>query len=252
MHGSSASGASLFLEPLSTVELNNDIVALQEQEHEEIRRILLDLTDAFRRRAMELHRTFEAATDLDVVQAKARFAQVVEGIEPKLARDGRLELRAARHPLLIAAVAGRLSGDNDADRPGTTGRPTQPVPIDVLLIPPVTTLVVTGPNTGGKTVALKTAGLLALMAQAGLHIPAASGSQVPVFRSVFADIGDEQSITGNLSTFSGHVANIVVMDRGSGCQRWSCSTRSGPAPIPSKVVRLVLRSWTIFAVVRRW
>jgi DNA mismatch repair protein MutS2 len=236
IHGSSASGASLFLEPLSTVEINNDVVALEEQEAAEIRRILLALTDAFRRRALDLQRTLEAATELDVVQAKARFSQVVGGVEPVMSNDGGLELRAARHPLLIRAVSDRLSeasGDDDAAGgqeaaalpavelrptggsgvPGSSLRAAEPVPVDILLAPPAGVLVVTGPNTGGKTVALKTTGLLALMAQAGLHIPAAPGSRLPVFRSVFADIGDEQSIAANLSTFSWHVTNIVGMDR---------------------------------------
>src|SRR3954470_3276851 len=194
VHGSSGSGASLFLEPLSTVEINNDIVALEQQEQEEVRRILLLLTDAFRRRGAELSRTIDVSTTLDVLQAKARYSLAVDGILPKIAADGRLELRAARHPLLIA-------------------RGMEVTPVDVLRIPPTHVLVITGPNTGGKTVALKTAGLLPMMAQAGLLIPAAEGSQVPVFRSVFADIGDEQSIAESLSTFSGHIANVVAMDK---------------------------------------
>jgi DNA mismatch repair protein MutS2 len=237
IHGSSASGASLYLEPLSTVEINNDVVALEEQEVIEIRRILLALTDAFRRRALDLQRTLEAATELDVVQAKARFSLLVGGIEPVMANDGGVELHAARHPLLIRAVTERLSGsvppDLDADNgrenavsPGSDGRSAggnaglglaargaEPVPVDILLTPPASVLVITGPNTGGKTVALKTTGLLALMAQSGLHIPAAPGSRLPVFRGVFADIGDEQSIAANLSTFSWHITNIVSMDR---------------------------------------
>jgi DNA mismatch repair protein MutS2 len=191
VHGASTSGASLFLEPLSTVEINNDIVALEEQEAEEIRRILLALTDAFRSRPLELQRTIEAATELDVLQARARFSQSVDGIEPRLSADGAFELQAARHPLLKAAV-----------------------PVTVKIIPPATALLITGPNTGGKTVALKTAGLLAVMAQCGLRIPAADGSRLPVFRSIFADIGDEQSIEASLSTFSAHIINIAAMDRG--------------------------------------
>jgi DNA mismatch repair protein MutS2 len=190
VHGSSTSGASLFLEPLSTVEINNDIVALEEQEHEEIRRILLGLTDAFRRRAADVERTVASATELDVIQARAQFSRSIDGAEPALTLDGTLELLAARHPLLA-----------------------RPVPVTIRVIPPSTVLLITGPNTGGKTVALKTAGLLALMAQAGLRIPAADGSRLPVFQTLFADIGDEQSIEASLSTFSAHVANIVSMDQ---------------------------------------
>jgi DNA mismatch repair protein MutS2 len=207
VHGSSGSGASLFLEPLSTVEINNDIVALEQQEAEEVRRILLSLTNAFRRRAADLKRTVDAATELDVLQARARFSQLMDGVEPAIAADGRLELRAARHPLLIPQVR-RYVGSDEPESPDV-----RPVPVDVVLIPPVRVLVITGPNTGGKTVALKTAGLLSLMAQAGLLIPVAGGSQIPVYQSVFADIGDEQSISASLSTFSGHVANIVSMDK---------------------------------------
>src|SRR5262249_6097567 len=188
--GASTSGASLFLEPLSTVEINNDIVALEEQEAEEIRRILLALTDAFRARAGDVHRTIEAATELDVLQGRARFSESMDGVEPALSTDGAFELQAARHPLLKNAV-----------------------PVTIKVIPPATVLLVTGPNTGGKTVALKAAGLLALMAQSGLRIPAADGSRLPVFRSLFADIGAEQSIDASLSTFPGHTPNIASMVR---------------------------------------
>jgi DNA mismatch repair protein MutS2 len=230
VHGSSTSGASLFLEPLSTVEINNDIVALEEQEAEEVRRILLALTDAFRQRAGDVARTIEAATELDVLQARARFSDSIDGIEPALSTDGAFELQAARHPLLLRQArpstgsgradkdihAGNPSGRADKDTltvSSSNREPQNVVPVTIKIIPPATALLITGPNTGGKTVALKTAGLLALMAQAGLRIPAADGSRVPVFRSLFADIGDEQSIDASLSTFSAHITNIAGMDR---------------------------------------
>src|SRR5262245_21817713 len=191
VHGASASGQSLFLEPLGTVEINNDIVELEEKEAAEVRRILLELTNQFRIRPDDLERTFEIATELDTIQARARFSQTTGGVEPMIAPDGAFELRAARHPLLTS----------------------QPVPVDVLITPPTRVLIIAGPNTGGKTVALKTAGLFAAMAQAGLHLPADKGTKLPVFKSIFADIGDEQSIAASLSTFSAHITNVVSMDR---------------------------------------
>ncbi|MCM3878772.1 MAG: Smr/MutS family protein [Vicinamibacterales bacterium] len=206
IHGSSGSGASLYLEPLSTVEINNEIVAIEQEEREEVHRILRALTDGFRARPVELRQVLDAATELDVIQAKARFSHLVSGVAPTLSTDGRLELRAARHPLLIPAVIARLD-DAGREKPSR-----DPVPVDVLVIPPTTVLLITGPNTGGKTVALKTAGLLAVMAQAGLFLPAAD-ARVPVFRSIFADIGDEQSIAASLSTYSSHITNIAAMDR---------------------------------------
>ncbi len=206
IHGSSGSGASLFLEPLSTVEINNDIVALKEQETAEVRRILLELSNLLRKRALDLRHTLTAATEIDDVQARASFSQLVDGIAPTLTTDAHLEFRQARHPLLIPSVRKRLGSD--------TAPPTAaPVPVDLHVTTPTSVLVITGPNTGGKTVALKTAGLLSLMGQAGLHVPAAGGSKVTVFRTIFADIGDEQSITASVSTFSGHIKNIVDMDR---------------------------------------
>jgi DNA mismatch repair protein MutS2 len=209
VHGTSTSGASLFLEPLSTVEINNDIVALEEQEREETHRILLALTDAFRSRPLDLHRTVEAGTELDVLQARARFATDIDSIEPELSTNGAFELQGARHPLLMPQVIGLL----DRARVLSENPAPGPVPVTIKVQPPATCLLITGPNTGGKTVALKTAGLLAMMAQAGLHIPAAEGSKLPVFRTVFADIGDEQSIDASLSTFSARITNIAAMDR---------------------------------------
>ena len=219
VHGASSSGASLFLEPLETVEINNDIVALEEQEAEEVRRILLALTDRFRGRPDELRDTIEVATELDVIQARARFAQITGSIEAVISNDGSFELRGARHPLLMRNVRERLGHEepgtdfSEDSAPDHSLPVSSPVPVDVLLAPPTHVLVITGPNTGGKTVALKTAGLLALMAQAGLHVPVDHGSRLPVFQSLFADIGDEQSISASLSTFSAHITNVVSMDR---------------------------------------
>jgi DNA mismatch repair protein MutS2 len=203
VHGSSASGASLFLEPAATVEINNDIVELEEREREEILRILLELTDAFRARPDDVRASIEVATNLDVLQAKARFGSLINGVAPEIAIDGRVELRQARHPLLLTAVRRRLEDAGDE---------IDVVPVEILIDPPNRVLLITGPNTGGKTVAIKTAGLLALMAQAGLHVPAAT-AKLPIFRTIFADIGDEQSISASLSTFSAHITNIVAMDR---------------------------------------
>jgi DNA mismatch repair protein MutS2 len=206
VHGASATGATVYLEPMATVEINNDIVAAEEEEAEEIFRILLALTDRFRARPEDFHVGIVVAEELDLLQARARLAHVMNAVEPALSSSGHLELRAARHPLLIEAVAARLADAGER-------RTTTPVPVDIVLAPPSRVLLITGPNTGGKTVALKTAGLLALMAQAGLHVPAAPGSTVPVFRTIFADIGDEQSISASLSTFSAHITNIAAMDR---------------------------------------
>ncbi len=189
VHGTSTTGATLFMEPAATVEINNDIVELEDREREEIFRILLDLTDRFRARPADIEITRDVARQLDVLQAKARYSSKLNAIEPEFTIDTSLHLKESRHPTL-----------------------ERPVPVDVLLDPPNRVLLITGPNTGGKTVALKTAGLFALMAQAGLHVPAKS-ARLPIFRCVFADIGDEQSIEASLSTFSSHIRNLVSMDR---------------------------------------
>jgi DNA mismatch repair protein MutS2 len=201
VHGSSTSGASLYLEPMATVQTNNEIVALADREKAEIFRILLALTDAYRMRSADLENTLHVAAELDLVQAKARLAGRHQAIAPALTTDGRLEFRGARHPLLAEKTSGVFSV--------TTGV----VANDIVLVPPMKALVISGPNTGGKTVALKAAGLLALMAQAGLHIPVDPGSAFTPFTSIFADIGDDQSIAASLSTFSARIAHLVEMER---------------------------------------
>jgi len=211
VHGNSGSGASLFLEPLSTVEINNEIVTLEQDETQEIQRILLSLSDSLRKRALDLRHIVSAATDLDSFQARAVFSQLIDGIEPALTTEPTLKLPAARHPLLIPAVRNRAT-KQPRETP-TESPELHPVPVDIEITPPTNVLIVTGPNTGGKTVALKTAGLLVLMAQCGLHIPSDPKAVVGLFKSVFADIGDEQSISNSLSTFSGHITRIIEMDR---------------------------------------
>jgi DNA mismatch repair protein MutS2 len=206
IHGSSASGASLYLEPLATVALNNEVVALVEREKVEIHRILCALTQAFRSRDADLDVTVEAAIAFDVLRAKVDLARRVDGIAPTLTTDNRIDFRGARHPLLIPAV-------RDLTESSEAGRSIHPVPSDLSLTPPAGALVISGPNTGGKTVALKAFGLLALMAQSGLLVPADPGSSLTPFRTVFADIGDAQSIAASLSTFSAHVARLIQVER---------------------------------------
>ncbi|MFW5806178.1 MAG: endonuclease MutS2 [Spirochaetota bacterium] len=186
VHETSQTGATLFVEPPDLVELNNELREARAAYDQEIHRILRDLTETVRRRRDELS-TLEAETaSLDAMLARARYGRRHECTRAGLAEEGALTLTGARHPLLPGAV----------------------VPIDVHVDPPARGLIITGPNTGGKTVALKTVGLLALMNQFGLEVPADEGSALPIFDGVFADIGDEQSIEQSLSTFSGHMTTI--------------------------------------------
>jgi DNA mismatch repair protein MutS2 len=204
VHGSSGSGASFFVEPLPAVELNNDIVALQDEERAEVVRILRELTGRAGERADDIARLASILGELDAVQAMAQLAVDMDAGAPEIVdeREGLL-LLDSRHPLLMPALAERLG----------IRRTGEPVPVSLRVGGEASVLVISGPNTGGKTVALKTAGLFALMAQCGLHVPAGPGSRLPVFARVFADIGDEQSIAENLSTFSSHLSAIVEMTR---------------------------------------
>ena len=195
----SGSGHTVFLEPLSVVEHNNAIRRLDREAEAEVDRILGDLTAKVRAAQEDIGITVETLADLDLILAKARLAERWGGTEPRIEPHGTLCLRAARHPLLL---------ESRRRRPGEAAK-EDVVPIDVPLTPAARILVVTGPNAGGKTVALKTVGLLALMVQAGLHIPASADSTLPVFGAVYADIGDEQSIAQDLSTFSAHVSRLT-------------------------------------------
>jgi DNA mismatch repair protein MutS2 len=187
VHDASGSGQTLFIEPLVIVELGNAWREAQAAVDEEIGRILDELSALVGANATLLHETLDALATFDLWAAKAQLASEMDGSRPEAAERTEVVLLSSRHP-------------------GLTGRV---VPIDIRIGDGYSALVVTGPNTGGKTVTLRTLGLLALMHQAGLHIPAAPGSKLPVFRDVFADIGDEQSIAQSLSTFSGHLRSII-------------------------------------------
>jgi DNA mismatch repair protein MutS2 len=191
VHDQSASGATVFIEPLEVLEANNKVREAELAEQQEVQRILDGLSRTVERESEDLHATLEALAALDLILARAQLGEAWGSERPALNAEGRLDLTDARHPLLIE-------------------RGTPVVPIDVRLGSDFRVLVITGPNTGGKTVTLKTIGLLTLMAAAGLHIPAERGSAVPVVPRVFADIGDEQSIAQSLSTFSSHLRNVVA------------------------------------------
>jgi DNA mismatch repair protein MutS2 len=203
VHDTSGSGATIWLEPLPIVELGNKWREAQLEEEREVERVLRALSDEIGQNAQAVVWDVEALADIDLALAKARYGEEIGAIElPQdgddqpwiVAAPGQLHLLQARHPLLKPPV----------------------VPTTVTVGGPYRVLLITGPNTGGKTVALKTAGLLSLMAQAGLPVPADAGSRVPVFESVFADIGDEQSIEQSLSTFSSHITNIIAVLRNVG------------------------------------
>lgn len=197
VHDHSTTRSTVFVEPERTVELNNRLAQLRVDESAEIEKILWKLTSSVRAVAEELRYSLSALAGIDLLYAKASYALHTDSHMPALSTRGVLDIRSARHPLLIEAL----------------GRDT--VPLDVKLGDGYDCMVITGPNTGGKTVVLKTVGLLALMAQSGMLIPASPDSTVPVYTDVFSDIGDEQSVEQSLSTFSAHMGQIVRILKGS-------------------------------------
>jgi DNA mismatch repair protein MutS2 len=192
VHGMSSSGQTAFVEPLETIELNNDLVRLREVELTEVTKVLFRMTEELRAEREALAVMAAAVGEIDFVSAKARLAIAQGAIEPRINEEGRFSLVAARHPLLEANL--REQGQ-------------QIVPMTIALDAEHRVMVISGPNAGGKTVVLKTVGLLALMSQAGLHVPARE-ADLPIFRQILADIGDHQSIAANLSTFTAHIENI--------------------------------------------
>jgi len=191
-HGTSSSGATVYIEPFAVVDLNNDLAALREAEIREVQRILAALSDQLRASSGALQKCAETIADLDTAQAKAKFSIAFDCCAPELSTEGTLTLEAVRHPLLEDTLR---------------RQDKKVVPISIDLNGGRNLLVISGPNTGGKTVGLKTIGMAALMAQSGMHV-AAERATLPVFRAVLADIGDLQSIEDSLSTFASHITNI--------------------------------------------
>jgi len=236
IHDQSASGATVFVEPKETIELNNQVRQLQIAEEREIERILRELTSLVGESADDIARNVELMAQIDCILARARFSNLLDAKMPQIATDDRLVLNQARHPLLVLAEKGYkedatsegdeesskrkeltstelsrrfLSRQADGQKQEEEDGRTAVIPIDIAVGGDYRTLVITGPNTGGKTVALKTTGLLTLLTLTGFHIPAQEGASVPLYDRVFADIGDEQGIEQSLSTFSSHLGQII-------------------------------------------
>ncbi|MFH1755033.1 MAG: Smr/MutS family protein, partial [Candidatus Latescibacterota bacterium] len=228
-HSTSQSGESLYFEPFSLLEINNSLEALVNDEIAEVLRILRELSTRVVENSQTILANLDTIEQLDGLRAKAIFAETLQCITPLLSVDGSLRIRSGRHPLLVRALRG-------------AGREEEVVPLDLRLTPDERVMIITGPNAGGKTVALKTVGLLVLMLQAGLQVPCSQGSEFPIFNKIFVDIGDEQSIESSLSTFTSHLQHLDVMCRSSGDDTLCLIDEIGDGTDPDEGASLAIAS----------
>jgi len=242
IHGSSSSGQTVFVEPLETIEQNNELVRLLDEEQSEIHRILVAMTRALGENAEAIQLGAAILAEVESHFARARFADDLTCVRPNFASE--LALTDARHPLLQLRMAAESHAANEP--------PKKPIPLTIILPPATKQLIISGPNTGGKTVSLKTLGLLAIMAQSGLPIPAEEAT-LPLFTTIYADIGDAQSIERNLSSFSAHVVNLDRISREATADSLALLDELGSATDPEEGAALAvaiarhfldLRSWT--------
>jgi DNA mismatch repair protein MutS2 len=241
IHGSSSSGQTVFVEPLETIEQNNELVRLLDEEQSEIHRILVAMTHALGQQAVAIHLGCCILAEVESHAARARFAETLNCVRPAFTQE--LSLIAARHPLLeLRMRAAALAADEEY---------TTPVPLTVALPVDAKQLIISGPNTGGKTVSLKTLGLLSLMAQSGIPVPAEE-AKLPLFTSIYADIGDAQSIERNLSSFSAHVVNLDRISREATADSLVLLDELGSATDPEEGAALAVAIATHFLKLGSW
>jgi DNA mismatch repair protein MutS2 len=241
IHGSSSSGQTVFVEPLETIEQNNELVRLLDEEQSEIHRILVAMTRALGENATVIYLGTCILAEVESHFARARFAIALNCIRPSFAQE--LSLTAARHPLLELRMKAAALAQNE--------EPRTPVPLTIVLQPEIKQLIISGPNTGGKTVSLKTLGLLSLMAQSGIPIPAEEAT-LPLFTGVYADIGDAQSIERNLSSFSSHVVNLDRISREATTDSLVLLDELGSATDPEEGAALAVAIASHFLTLNAW
>jgi DNA mismatch repair protein MutS2 len=241
IHGSSSSGQTVFVEPLETIEQNNELVRLLDEEQSEIHRILVAMTRAIGQNAVAIHLGTCILAEVESHAARARFAEALNCVRPIFTQE--LSLSGARHPLLELRMRATALDVGE--------EPKSPVPLTMILPPDSKQLIISGPNTGGKTVSLKTLGLLALMAQAGVPVPAEE-AKFPLFASVYADIGDAQSIERNLSSFSAHVVNLDRISREATANSLVLLDELGSATDPEEGAALAVAIATHFLAIGSW